>query len=385
MLSCEGQARLGHEVHLAFGPIYGPEGSMLERVRAFSARADRPIRTWEVADLVREINPLRDRRALGQLKRLIREIEPDIVHTHSSKAGILGRSAAWSVLRRVRGASERRFGVVHTIHGPPFHTRLPAHVNVLYALAERYAAGRCHMIVAVADAMREQFLARGIGRAEQYVTVRSGVEVEPYLTAREGESRERVRADLGLGAEDFVIGTVSRLAELKGHDDILDALGEELLHRPAWRLLWVGDGWWRDRLLSRVREMGLEGRVLTTGLVPPERMPGLFRAMDMLVHASYREGLPRAVVQAMLAGVAVVASDADGTREVCIPDRTGVLVGVGDANGLRRGVVSLAEDPALRARLALNARERCVRDFSAQTMVHALEGVYARAIERARG
>lgn len=384
VLSCEGQARLGHDVHLAFGPIFGPEGSMLDRVRAFETDDGRGITTHELPNLVREINPVRDHLCFHHdLKRLMREVKPDVVHTHSSKAGILGRWAAWR--------ASPRPAVVHTIHGPPFmpveggavsRVRIRAK-NHAYTLAERFAAGRCHAIVSVADAMTEQFLARGIGEPEQYVTVRSGMEVEPFLHAAPGESRDEIRAELGLGRDDFVIGTVARLAQHKGHDDLLDAIGEELRSRPSWKLLWVGDGWWRERLLKRVREMGVEGQVVCTGLVPPERVPAMMRAMDVLAHPSYREGLPRTVPQALLCGVCPVAYDVDGTGEACREGETGRLVPLGDTRALGDAIRSLAEDPRERARLAQQGRDECAETFSAAAMVHALEGVYRLARDRA--
>ncbi len=261
VLSCEGQARLGHEVHLAFGPIYGPEGSMLERVKVFRTADGRGITTHEVPNLVRQISPIKDRRCGGELRELIRQIKPDVVHTHSSKAGIIGRAAAWSVLC----SGSASFGIVHTIHGPPF---MPVEgspirrlktllINRAYVAAERHAAARCHMIVSVADAMTELFLSRGIGRHEQYVTVYSGMETERFLGAAAGEDRGSMRKALGFADSDIVVGTVARLAEHKGHDDLLDALGEELKSRPNLKLLWVGDGWWRERLITKARGMGL--------------------------------------------------------------------------------------------------------------------------------
>ena len=130
-------------------------------------------------------------------------------------------------------------------------------------MRERAAARRCHRIVSVADAMTRQALAAGIGRPEQYVTICSGIEVERFLRPQRG--REEVRRCLGIGAGEFVLGTVGRLAEFKGHDDLLVALGPVMRQRKGLRLLWVGDGWRRERLLARVRSMGLEGRVVTTG------------------------------------------------------------------------------------------------------------------------
>jgi glycosyltransferase involved in cell wall biosynthesis len=387
VLSCEGQSRLGHEVHLAFGPIYGPEGSLLDRVRHFRTSDHRPIHTHEVPDLVRQIALFRDARARRQLRALIADLHPDIVHTHSSKAGILGRAAAWVT----RDASGRRPGVIHTIHGPPFmpleggparRARIRAN-NALYTGAERFAARRCHLIVAVADAMTQQYLARGIGRPEQYITVRSGMETGPLLDPAPGASRDEARAQLGLSDHDFVIGTVARLAEHKGHDDILDALGAELRARPDWKLLWVGDGWWRERLLRRAGQLGLAGQIITTGLVPPGNVPKMIRAMDLLVHPSYREGLPRTVPQALLAGVPVVAYDADGTREACIDGETGLLVPPGNIDRLRESISRMAAHPAARRAMAERGRDMCRDMFSAERMVDDLERVYDRAMEMA--
>ncbi len=411
VLSCEGQARRGHEVHLAYGPIYGPEGSMLGRVEGFNrsiegataseaealrsavgrggsprapatadsarrlaALAVAPIVCHEVPQLVREINPIADWKCYRELRGLIREVRPDVVHTHSSKAGILGRAAAWAEGGR---PPEGRIRVIHTIHGPPFHKYERWWRNWLYIRLERWAARRCHVIVSVADAMTKQFLEAGIGRREQFVTVRSGMEIEAFERARAGESREEMRAALGFGPGDVVIGTVARLAELKGHDDLLDALAGDMRARPEIKLLWVGDGWWRERLTKRIETMGLAGRVVMTGMVPAERVPAMIRAMDLVVHPSYREGLPRVVPQALLCGVPVVAYDVDGTGEVCIDKETGRLVRAGDIAGLREAVEWMLEDGERAKKTAERGRALCRAWFSAEGMVERLERVYA--------
>jgi glycosyltransferase involved in cell wall biosynthesis len=424
VLSCEGQARLGHDVHLAFGPIYGPEGSLLERVQKFRTADGRGITTHVVPHLVREVRPVEDRCAFGELYRLIKDLKPDVVHTHSSKAGVLGRAAAWAVRRDcpradgppvaqpsphalytstgdiVAGGGAQAFSklprmypaILHTIHGPPF---MPVEGNAasrarirlknwMYTRAERYAAKRCHVIVSVADAMTREFLAHGIGRPGQYLTVRSGMEVGPFLNAAPGESREEMRARLGIAPTDFVVGTVARLAEHKGHDDLVDALGEEMKRDRRIKLLWVGDGWWRERLMGRVRSMGLDASVISVGLVPPEQIPGLIRAMDVLAHPSYREGLPRTVPQALLCGVCPVAYDCDGTGEICRDMQTGRLVPVGDRGRLRDAIVWLRDHPRQRAEMADRGRAECRDAFSAETMVAELEEVYSQAIELAK-
>jgi len=396
VLSCMGQSRLGHRVHLAYGPIFGPEGSHKKTIERFNARVREGLEgelatevgLHELPHMVREIHPIKDHFCFHRdLKRLFAATNPDVVHTHSSKAGILGRVVAWRFYKK---SKDTKPAVVHTIHGPPFMPVEGSVVNQMkvglknwvYTVAERFAAKRCHTIVSVADSMTEQFLARKIGKREQYVTVRSGMEVDQYLQAKDGEDRESVRRELGFGDDDFVIGTVARLAQHKGHDDILDGLGEDLKANPHWKLLWVGDGWWSDRLMERVREMGLEGQVVHTGLVEQERVALMMRAMDVLLHPSYREGLPRTVPQALLCGVAVIASDVDGTPEVCVDARvdpehgTGLLVGAGDPDGIGQAVRWMADRAEDRVLIGAMGREMCRGMFSCEGMIEGLEDIY---------
>ena len=366
LLSCMGQADDGHEVVLAFGPIYGPEGSLLDRARSHGG-----IRTVEVPDLVRHIAPVRDLRCRSWLRRLIREHRPDVVHTHSSKAGILGRLAA-----RAEGVP----AVVHTIHGLPFHPYQSGIRNALYIGLERMAARRCDAIVCVADAMREQALAAGVGRPELYSTIYSGMETESFIGASCDPAGWRARH--GFGPGDFVVGTVARLAELKGHDDLLKAMQGTLLAESPIKFLWVGDGYLGAQLRRQVEKLGLGDRVVFTGALPPDQMPVVMRSIDLLVHPSLREGLPRTVPQALLSGTPVVAYDVDGTREVVIDGETGRLVAPRDIEGLARSIMRAWSDPGLEGRLAQRGGELCRGMFPAKRMVDELEGLYRSILER---
>ncbi|MBN1809967.1 MAG: glycosyltransferase family 4 protein [Planctomycetes bacterium] len=343
---------------LVTGPAEGPEGSLLERAR----EEDVPVVI--VPELVREISPLKDLKAYYVLRRTIRAHRPVVVHTHSSKAGILGRRAAWK---------ERTPVVVHTIHGPPFHAYESGWRNFLYEVVERKAAARADALVCVADAMREQFLARGIGEPGQYVTIRSGMEVGPFLEERDGGS---VRERLGIPSRAFVAAKIARIAPLKGHGDVLKAAAAARKGHPEIHLLFIGDGELTGEVSSEMQELGLSGAVTFTGLVPPGDIPELLAAADCVVHASYREGLPRAVVQGMLSGKPVVAYALDGTPEVVEDGRTGFLVKASDIEGLSAGISALAADPALAEKMGRAGRERVREEFSWERMSNLLVDLY---------
>jgi len=364
LLSCEGQRRRGHEVVLLTGPPLGPEGSLLEQAQAGGYRVE------VIDDLRRAISPARDWRTYRQLVRMLREFRPDVVHTHSSKAGIVGRWAA------------RRAGVpaiIHTIHGLSFTASRWRAVNAAYRILERITAPITSRIVCVADAMREASLAAGIGRAEQYVTVYSGMNVEAFL--RPPVPRDVVRGQLGLEPQHVAAGTIARLFYMKGHDDLLDAAPRLCAAFPQLRFVWVGDGILRGQFERRIRDMRLEDRFILTGLVSPARIPELVGAMDIVVHPSRREGLARAIVQGQLAGCPVVAYDVDGNREGLVDGKTGFAVRAFDAGELCRRLEQLVADGELRAAMGRAGRQFAAQRFSADTMVEALERVYTEALQ----
>lgn len=364
LLSCIGAADRGHAVALAYGPIYGPEGSLLPK-----AAADDRIETFEISSLLRHINPSRDWRCYWRLRSLIRSWKPDVVHTHSSKAGILARAAAWS---------ERVPVIVHTIHGLPFHPFQNRFTNAAYITAERWAARRCHAIVSVADAMTVTARAAGIGRPDQFVTIRSGMEIAPWI--HDADQRTALRAGFGWDENTVVFGTIARLAELKGHDDLIDAFADLLARTDAPRcaLLWIGDGWWRERLTARLSAAGIADRVTLTGLVDPSDIPALISTVDVLVHPSYREGLPRAVVQGALAAKPIIAYDIDGAREVCKDGVNGILVRAGDRSGLRAAAERLIAHSEERSAMGLRGRQLVRVEFDSNRMVDQLLKLYER-------
>jgi glycosyltransferase involved in cell wall biosynthesis len=363
LLSCEGQHDLGQEVTLITGPPLGPEGSLMDRATGHGYRVE------VVDDMRRAILPVRDYRSYRWLIRRFRELRPDVVHTHSSKAGIIGRWAA----RRAEVPA-----VVHTSHGLAFTASTSPMVNAAYKMLERRAAPITTRIVCVADAMRDQSLAAGIGRPEQYVTVYSGMKTEPFL--KPPVPRAEVRRQLGLADEHVAVGTIARLFYLKGHDDLLD-LAPDLCRRfPNLRFLWVGDGLLRGEFERRIAAMGLTERFILTGLVPPERIPELTNVMDILVHPSRREGLARALPQGSLARCPVVTYDIDGNREAVIEGETGFVLPPFDKTRLSRALEQLIPDAERRKAMGEAGRRFALGRFDAKVMVDALERVYAGAV-----
>ncbi len=365
LLSCEGQHQLGHHVTLITGPPIGPEGSLLDRAKSFG------YRVIVLDSMRRAILPGQDFFAYSALVKQLRALHPDVVHTHSSKAGIIGRWAA---------ARARVPAVVHTIHGLAFTASTSQLVNGFYKFAERITAPKTTRIVCVADAMARQSLAANVGRPEQYVTIYSGMETRQFLNPP--VPREHIRAQLGLAPEHVAIGTIARLFDLKGHDDLLDLAPALFAKWHNLRFLWVGDGSLRQQFESRMTQMGLRDRFILTGLVPPSRIPELTGAMDILVHPSRREGLARALPQGSLAGKPVVTYDIDGNREALIEGETGYALPPFDKVKLGETIERLLADEPLRHRMGEAGRQFALSRFDTKVMVEGLEAVYRAALPK---
>lgn len=366
LYSVEGLDRAeGWETLLVTGPAIGPEGELVNRAVRNGVRV-------EIVDAMRrEINPVRDAASYLALKRIITREKPEIVHTHSSKAGILGRAAAKACGVPV---------VVHTIHGLPFHPYQSRLVNRLYVALERWAAEMSDSIVTVCDAMAEKAAAAGVAPREKFRTIYSGMEVDTFLDAK--KHRRGVREELGIPSDAPVVGKVARLFHLKGHKYLIDAMPRVLARFPETRFLFVGDGILREPLAQRARELGVLEKIVFAGLVEPSRVPAMVGAMDLLVHCSLREGLPRVLPQALLAGVPVISYDIDGAGEVVRPGETGWLLEPESVDELAEAMVTAFSRPEEAARTARRGRELCERMFKVDTMVDEIVSLYGELLER---
>ncbi len=349
----------GDDVLLITGPAIGPEGDLLSQGRA----GELPIEL--IPSLCRAIHPINDWRAHRAITRTLRRFHPDVVHTHSAKGGLLGRSAAWRL---------HVPAVIHSVHGAPFHLYQPAAAQEFFRRCERWAARRCHRLISVADAMTDLMVAAEVAPRDKFVTIYSGMDVEPFLCA--DATRSEVRRRYNIQDQHVVIGKIARLFHLKGHDDLITAAVDVVKQTPQVRFLLVGDGLLREPLTKRIEALGLQEHFIFTGLVPPDQVPPLIGAMDALVHTSFREGLARALPQALIAGRPIVSYDVDGAREVTIDNETGFLIQPQDIQGLAAALIQLAGDADLRSRLGHQGRERFTEQFRHQTMTRQIRQLY---------
>ena len=360
LLCCENLIQQhGDDVLLITGPSPGPEGELLAQPRSVSV----PSQT--ISSLRRSIHPWHDWRTYRALKSILRSYQPDVVHTHSAKGGFLGRLAAWSL---------KSPAIIHTVHGAPFHPYQGRAARNFFRCCEKYAAKRCHALVSVADAMTKQLVQAKVAPAEKFHTIYSGMEVDLFLRAN--EHRVAIRKQLGFQEEHVVVGKIARLFHLKGHSYLIEAAQKVVRQHPQVRFLLIGDGLLRKPLEAEIRQKGLEPFFHFTGLVKPAEIPALIGAMDMLVHTSLREGLARALPQALLAGKPAISYDVDGAAEVVIPNQTGVLLAPQSVDPLAEAIGQLATDGQLRRQLGEAGKQHCQTTFSHEHMTHKLRELY---------
>ena len=318
-------------------------------------------------DIVPQLSLKHDLRAVRQVTRLLLERQPDVVHTHSAKAGGIGRIAA------------RRAGVplvVHTYHGFPFHEFQHPWTRFAYVLAERKLCRRTDAVLAVGSATAVEAVRRRIARPDQLRT--TPVTVDDGFAVADGESRGRARALLGLAETAQVVGTVGRLDYQKAPEDFVRALGL-LRHRDVVGV-WVGDGPLRRRVERQLRRSGLADRVLLLG--DRTDVPHLLPAFDVFAMSSRYEGLPCALVEAMLAGIPVVATAVNAVPDVVRPGETGLLVPPQHPELLARAVDAVLDHPDAARHRAATGLTVVDGRFGAAHLGRLLEEVYGEPADR---
>jgi glycosyltransferase involved in cell wall biosynthesis len=355
LLSCNSFAERGHAVTL----IYGDEFSQ-EMVDAIDPRVD----AIQVPALRRAINPVADLRAALALWRIFRRVQPDVIHTHTSKAGVIGRIAA----RAAPSAA-----VVHGIHILPF-VNVGAAEKLVYLSIERMLARMTHRFVSVSPAMRDLAIANGVGHADRHDVVFSGMNLSRYLA----ESRDEGVAPGGDAGRRFHVVYAANYEPRKQHLPLLEALARRARDFSDTTFVFAGHGRQQAVIEERVRALGLEGMVSVVGFV--EDLGELIRGADLCIYCSSREGLPRVVVQYCAAQRPVVALDLPGLDAVVTHGHNGLILPAGDFDGLTAAVRRLLDAPQERRAMAEAAGAVDLTAWSADTMYVRLNEIYRGAL-----
>ncbi|HAM35881.1 MAG TPA: hypothetical protein DEB40_08420 [Elusimicrobia bacterium] len=346
--------------------VCGPGGSLDADVKSWPAGEPR---RFVVADLVRPVSPRQDLRAFLALRRILRAERPLVAHTHSSKAGILGRLAAWSAGVRV---------IVHTYHGFGFHDRQPWWLKSLYVAAERLCCAVSDALIFVSRSNWDYARRHHLGKASRYALIRSGISLSDFPSR--GCDAGRKKESLGLPAQARLVLSVGNLKPQKNPLDFLAAARMVSASRKDAAFVFVGDGPLRERLSGEADAAGLKERFLLPGW--RRDVPELLAAADVFVMTSLWEGLPRALVEAMKSGVAPVCYATDGVTDLIRDGVNGFAVKQGDVPALARRVLELLGDESLRRKMGEAAASGIDESFDIDRMVRQQEELYLLLLNR---
>jgi len=355
-----GLADRGYRTTLVAGDVARGEESM-----AFVAE-ERGVEIVRLPGLSREIAPFRDLVAIWRLVRELRRTRPHVLHTHTAKAGAVGRVAAL-LAGRARPAL-----VVHTYHGHVLHGYFGRAGTLVFRLVERALAPRTDVLVAVSPQVRDDLVAIGIAPADRFVVVRLGIDLEPRVDGAVDAAELRRR--LGIGPERFVVGWFGRMTAVKRTPDLLAALAALRGRGVDAALLLVGDGTDREQLEWLAHERGLARHVYFLGY--QQEVAPWYAVADVVALTSVNEGTPVTIIEALAAGRPVVATDVGGVSDVVRDGEDGFLVPSGDTSSLAERLARIAADPALGERLAASGRARVRERYSVARLIDDIDRLY---------
>jgi glycosyltransferase involved in cell wall biosynthesis len=358
-----GQRRRGHDVLVIAGRIPPGEASMED------VADDLDVPYLHLSTLQREVSAVSDLATTRALRTLIRRRRPDVLHTHTAKAGATGRMAA------VLAGRARPPAVVHTYHGHVLHGYFDPSRERAYRIAERTLARITDRLIAVSEEVRDDLVRYRIAPPEKFAVVPYGFDLDARVR-NDDATRARKRGEAGVGDSGFVIGWAGRLTAIKRPLDLVRAAAAV----DGSTLVLAGDGELRTDVEALARELGIHDRVRLLGYVAD--MGSWYAAFDAFLLTSANEGAPVVAIEAQAAAVPVVATDAGGTRTVVDDGETGFVVQVGDVDGLADRLRRLRDDAGLRAQLGAVAAERMRSRFSIERMVDDVERVYAEILAR---
>ncbi len=319
--------------------------------------------------LERAINPIRDLLALAEIYLFIKKNNIDIVHTHSSKAGIVGRLAALLAGAKI---------IIHTVHGWAFNDYQPWWMRKLFIFLERFCANFTHKIIVVCTADKTKGLFLRIASAEKYTLIRYGINYADFISAYTG-----AKAELGIKNGEPVVGMISCLKSQKSPQDFIRLAFLLKRSLPGVRFILIGEGILRKALERLINKFNLQKEIILTGWRTD--IPRLLSAMDVFVLTSLWEGLPICVLEAMAAGKPTVVTDTGGVREVVMEGETGFLVSPRDVPAMASKVAHLLENQKLKNALGKNSRLSLGPDFQLENMVKNHQDLYVNLSEKCRG
>jgi glycosyltransferase involved in cell wall biosynthesis len=310
----------------------------------------------------------RDARALVKLYALIRREKPHIVHTHTAKAGFLGRVAA-----RLAGVPV----IVHTFHGHVLHGYYGPMKNELLRRVEQSLAWVSDRLVTVSEQVKNELVGYGIAKAEKISVVPLGFDLDPFLNshAQQGEFRR----EMGLSDEHKLVGIVGRIFPIKNHALFLESAARIAAQEPAARFVVVGDGVFRPNLENQARELGITDRVLFTGW--RRDLPRIYADLNVLVVSSDNEGTPVSAIEAMASSRPVVATRVGGLPDLIEDQKTGRLVPPRDAEALGSAVLDLLNNRQTACELGQNAMEAVRQRFTVQRLLSDMDHLYTELLE----
>lgn len=360
--------RIGYETTLVAGRIGSDEGSM-EYVADELGVAPR-----YVPELQREISPIADTVAARRVLEIIREVRPDVLHTHTAKAGAVGRLAA------LMAGSARPAAVVHTFHGHVLRGYFNPVKTEAFRQLERGLARTTDALVAVSPEVREDLVALGVAPAERIVVIRLGLDFEARLATSPG-ARERVRRELGIASDAFVVAWLGRMTEIKRADVLLRAFAALRRRLGNAELLVVGDGPLCGELEGLAGSLGIREHAHFTGF--RSDVGDVYAAADAVALTSANEGTPVSVIEAQAAGLPVVSTDVGGVRDVIVEGASGFVVAPGDVDAVAERLARLGDDAALCERLGAAGRDRAVSRYGVPRLVADVDRLYRELLRQA--
>jgi glycosyltransferase involved in cell wall biosynthesis len=335
----------------------------------FDLAAAKGVKPIIIPQLKRNIDPIGGLITLFKLYRLMRRQKPHVVHTHTATAGLLGRLAA-----KLAGVPV----ILHTFHGHVLRGYFGPLRSKALVWIERFLARLSDRIVTVSEGQRQELAGYGVAPLEKITVVPLGFELESLLACE--SHRGELRRELGLADGDKLVGIVARLVPIKNHRLFLQAAQVVVETMPQARFLVVGDGELREELEAYAHDLGLEGGVLFTGW--RRDLPRLYADLDVVALTSINEGTPVSLIEAMAAGVPVVATAVGSVPDVVVEGETGYLVKDGDVKGMAKAIIELLRDPEKAKEMGIAGREAVYPRFAAHTLIANVEGLYAELLRQ---